>query len=320
LVHCRLRFDARKAVRLDALQGSAIRGGFGAALRRLVCIDLRLDCARCELRFVCPYTRVFNPFVPPGAARLRKNLNIPRPFVVKPPLGVAARAAGEPLEIDLVVVGEAAQYLPYMVVAFREVAERGLGSNRAPCVLREIDRLGPDGEAVDRIYDRRTGTIQPPRRNWTWRELLERWGDPGEVESLRVRFLTPTALWADGNLVPVPEFHHLIRRLRDRVNALATFYCGGPLDMDFKGMAERAREIRLIKSSTRWIAAGRRSRRGGEQDLSGFVGQVTYQGNIKPFLPLLALGEYVHVGKGAAFGNGWYTLAEPARAAAEARL
>src|SRR5690348_17073778 len=39
-------------------KGTAIRGGFGTAFRRLVCIDLHLDCAQCELRYTCPYTKV----------------------------------------------------------------------------------------------------------------------------------------------------------------------------------------------------------------------------------------------------------------------
>src|SRR5713101_9310645 len=79
-------------------KGITIRGGFGTAFRRLVCIDLRLECAACNLRYTCPYTRVFNPFVPPEADRLSKNQNIPRPFVVKPPLESKTRyLPGEPL-------------------------------------------------------------------------------------------------------------------------------------------------------------------------------------------------------------------------------
>jgi CRISPR/Cas system endoribonuclease Cas6 (RAMP superfamily) len=42
--------------------------------------------------------------------------------------------------------------------------------------------------------------------------------------------------------------------------------------------------------------------------LSGFVGEVTYRGEFEPFLPLLLLGEYLHVGKNVAFGNGWYRI------------
>ncbi|MCS6926972.1 MAG: hypothetical protein NZ578_13815 [Candidatus Binatia bacterium] len=84
-------------------KGTTIRGGFGTAFRRLVCIDLRLDCAACDLRYTCPYTIVFNPFVPPDAERLSKNQNIPRPFVVKPPLATTTRyLPGEALCFEFV--------------------------------------------------------------------------------------------------------------------------------------------------------------------------------------------------------------------------
>ena len=55
---------------------------------------------------------------------------------------------------------------------------------------------------------------------------------------------------------------------------------------------------------SRWIDRSRRTRKGFAQDLSGFVGEVTYRGELEPFLPLLLLGEYVHVGKTRRLGMG----------------
>src|SRR5262245_7182396 len=120
-------------------KGSTIRGGFGTAFRRLVCIDLNLDCAACDLRYTCPSTRVFSPFVPQEAERLSKNQNIPRPFIIKPPLGwTTSYRPGESLVFDFVAIGEAIQYLPYFIVAFRELGASGFGLNRARCELSSI--------------------------------------------------------------------------------------------------------------------------------------------------------------------------------------
>jgi hypothetical protein len=38
--------------------------------------------------------------------------------------------------------------------------------------------------------------------------------------------------------------------------------------------------------------------------MGGFVGTVTFEGDLIPFLPLLRLGEIVHLEKGTAFGLG----------------
>jgi hypothetical protein len=35
---------------------------------------------------------------------------------------------------------------------------------------------------------------------------------------------------------------------------------------------------------------------------------VTYAGDLAPFLPLLRLGELIHVGKNAVFGNGRFGM------------
>jgi hypothetical protein len=42
--------------------------------------------------------------------------------------------------------------------------------------------------------------------------------------------------------------------------------------------------------------------------MGGVVGSATYIGELAPFLPLLALGQWVHVGKATVFGNGLYRM------------
>ncbi len=111
----------------------------------------------------------------------------------------------------------------------------------------------------------------------------------------------------------MPQFPAFVKRLRDRVNALAYFYCGEALDLDFRELGERAEKVKEVAVKSRWIDRSRRTRRGEQQNLSGFIGEVTYRGDLAPFLPLLLLGEYIHVGKNAAFGNGWYRLERPDR-------
>src|SRR5581483_2301184 len=228
-------------------KGTTLRGGFGTAFRRLVCIDLRLDCATCELRYTCPYTKVFNPFVPLEAGRLTKNQNIPRPFVIKAPLEAKTQyLPGESLSFDFVVVGEAIDYLPYFVVAWRELTENGFGLNRARCTLSTITSLNLRGEEQI-VYDGREGTVHPPSEYLNWQTLATRTVEVSGVREITLRFLTPTTLKSEGEVVAVPQFHQLIKRLRDRVNALASFYCGGALDLDFKALGQQAAAVQTVR-------------------------------------------------------------------------
>lgn len=85
----------------------------------------------CELRSVCPYTAVFQPFVPEGSEKISKNRDIPRPFVIKPPLETKEiYAAGERLSFDVVLIGKIRDYLPYFIVTFKELSHAGLGRGR----------------------------------------------------------------------------------------------------------------------------------------------------------------------------------------------
>ena len=56
------------------------------------------------------------------------------------------------------------------------------------------------------------------------------------------------------------------------------------------------------------METGRVSRTRHRHDLSGFVGEITFRGNLREFWPFLVLGQYVHVGDNAVFGRGWYRI------------
>ncbi len=106
-------------------------------------------------RNVCPYTAVFQPFVPEGSEKISKNRDIPRPFVIKPPLETKETyLPGERLSFDLVLVGKIKDYLPYFIVTFKELSQAGLGRNRAPVELAGVDHVGRDGARCRSIREK----------------------------------------------------------------------------------------------------------------------------------------------------------------------
>lgn len=138
---------------------------------------------------------------------------------------------------------------------------------------------------------------------------------------ITLHFLTPLLLKtgsginAQGRRIPAqeirdrPPFGVIIRRLRDRVSALSLFFGDPWQHPDFASLGTLADTVTLIDSRTVWLTRGRRSTRTGAQhELSGLIGQATYEfpdtSTRDTLLPLLKLGELLHVGKNAPWGNG----------------
>jgi hypothetical protein len=119
-----------------------------------------------------------------------------------------------------------------------------------------------------------------------------------DLSSLTLRFLTPVLL-KDGGRWVKPEFGPLIKRLRDRVNALSYFYCGKVLDIDFKDLGEKADKITTVRESLRWTEEKRFSKhRDLQHVLKGFIGEVEFGRDVTPFHAAAAFGRGFACGKG----------------------
>lgn len=329
----RFRFELEPENRL-ALHprnpGNSLRGAFGATFKRLVC-PTPTDCREhCRLKAACPYGQIFEPSPPPGSDRLSLNQDIPRPFILRPPHG--SHAVAEPggvLTFELILIGRAADYLPYFLVTFRELEQQGIGVGRGRYELKRVVQVNllaasrdplsakaDDGQRIAgngglEIYSSKDQLVRPLPHRLTFedcRSLASALLTP-HTSRLTIRFVTPTHLKANSTIVSRPDFHHLIKRLRDRINALAHFYCGDALDLDHKAFGERAEKVRTVDCRTRWEDRDRRSWKTGQaHDMGGFIGDVTYEGDLEEFLPLLILGQFTHVGKYAVWGNGQYEV------------
>ena len=60
--------------------------------------------------------------------------------------------------------------------------------------------------------------------------------------------------------------------------------------------------------SRRSRVSSKPGKRGLRHDIGGFTGACCFEGDLSEFWPLLRLGELAHVGKHAAWGNGWFEV------------
>ena len=271
----RFHFRALEPLRLPP-GGSAnlVRGACGLFLRKAAPAEV--------------YSRIFEPRrdlgpAPSGLA------DWPRPFVFRTARldGIDA-AAGDAFSFDLHLFDLRQPVLPYFETAFAAWVASGIGPGRRRARLDRVEPLGLDDQP----------NLGAPC-------VLPLDMEPAAVDHLIVSFVTPTELKAAGQVVDHPEFAVLFARLRDRIATLRALYGQGPLDVDFRGMGERAGAIRLIHCDLTWYHASRTSRRTGQtHPLGGFTGEVRYQGMLAEFLPWLRVGRWTGVGRQTVWGKG----------------
>lgn len=319
-----IELEAVDRLHLPPYKGSTLRGGFGGAFRRVACCQReRTVCPGCLLHETCPYGYVFETPVPAGSEKLRKYESVPRPFVLEPPAETRTEyAPGEAMTAGLVLFGRAIPLFPYFVVALREMGERGIGRGRGRFRLGSISADAPSGadESVT-VYDGASGKVLAADATLTGEAAMARalaaWGGAeradaagagGAAARFRIRFETPTRLKFGDRLQSRPEFHVVVRSLLRRLSSLAYFHHGFDLDLDFRGIIERAGSVRLVADRTEWVDWERYSSRQDERmKMGGLAGAAWYEAppeTWRGFLPLLALAEYAHVGKNVTFGLG----------------
>lgn len=263
--------------------GNLIRGALGNSLHRLSCVSLCPEPKRCPFAEVCLYRRIFAPSVdglgPSGLA------DPPRPLVLRTAhLDGARLRAGERFWAGLHVFDLAPATVQALTLASVQLA-------------RDVELESVvTGDGV--IYAQSAFRSQwpPPERV----NLVA----AKPVGRVRVRFRTATEIKGLAN-PRKPEFGVLFARLRDRISALRAFYGEGPLDIDFRGMAERARAVRFESAQMEPVAAFRRSGRTGQRhSLGGWVGEAEYRGELSEFVPYLRLGQWTGVGRQTVWGKG----------------
>lgn len=300
----RLRFRATVDLRLPTYTGSAWRGAFGHALKRLVCVTREPTCPPCLLYRSCIYPYLFETPPDPGVGKLTQYPAAPHPYVLIPDDHGGRVAAGETLTVDVTLFGHGNRHLPYVIHAMDQAGQRGLSKDRGALALLRVTQADSAG----------------------WRSIYAPGADfaplpavvpitPPCPARLTLHLLTPLRLNSEDRLVSQDRFrfHHLFSNLLRRISLLTAFHTDDPLETDFAGLTRAARALNLNVSRLRWHEWARFSSR---QDtlvkMGGLVGEIGLEGaGLEPFWPYLWLGQWTHAGKGAVMGLGRYRIDVP---------
>lgn len=284
-----------------------LRGAFGSIFRKIACVPQCPGAAECELRSTCPYARIFEPAA--AAAGPAGLADWPRPFVFRAShLDGRTVRAGEGFDFDLHVFDTRDPALAYFVLAFAQLARDGLGPQRGRASLVQVTQLDAERRARVRVYNGEAFRVNEAPAPL----VLALDAREDGVRRIMVRFVTPTELKHAHVLAERPEFGILFARVRDRVATLRALYGAGPLEVDYRGLGERAAAVRMTRCQLRPVKAERRSSRTGQtHPLGGFVGEAEYEGDLGEFMPWLRAAEWTGVGRQTVWGKGEVQVHRP---------
>lgn len=295
-------------INLPQHSGSTLRGGFGRAFRDVVCVSRERDCSPCLLRENCVFPRIFDTAPPDGWGRMPDQSKAPRPFVLEPPMDVTYQP-GQVIQFGLILMGYAAEYLPYFIFSFQELGKKfGIGKGRGRFRIAEVRSVSLDRS--DQVYSGEHKLLKDCTHITDMNAIYEHLKGY-TPNSLTLDFVTPTRITRLGDMVGGDEFRfeHLIRAIFRRASMLASLFCGSEWSLDYASLLEKARKVKASNCGQSLRKWGRYSwRQQMRIAAEGFIGPVSLEGNLKEFLPFIKLGELIHVGKGTTFGMGKYVI------------
>jgi hypothetical protein len=317
---CRVRFNLQleRPYRFRGFLGATLHSVLAMNLKALVCpAARRARCEECSSSDNCVFSYVILSPRPRQGHLHYDNQNYPHPYVLEPPLANATEEDGR-LSFNLVLVGRGKDYLPMFVRSFERIR---LGQGRVEARLATIDDTLKPGDTIRdsranlgyvpaSLFVSGRGFVRPLTvmryeniRAQTEHETRER---------LTLNLLTPTSIRRHNEQVHALDFDVLVRALVRRFTNLAEYHCGFRPEVNKETVLDLAAQVKVEASNLRWASAGERwsMSQGVRHSLDGLKGDITFAGPLEQFLPLIRLGEYLHVGNGTSMGMGRYEVAE----------
>ena len=290
---------------LPPYKGSTFRGVFGHALKKVVCALKKQECTECLLKAKCVYAFVFDtPEKDDQPSNKKRIASPPHPYVIEPPeTSKTFFPKGDCFDFNLLLFGQANDYLPYFIYAFDQIGNLGIGKRingaRGTFLLK---RVSANNQPVYSGEDKKIkGSYKPEDLAPDDFFLPEK----TSVRTLTIKLKTPLRLKFQNKLEASLPFHVLTRAMLRRISSLFNYHGNGEPPLDYKGLVEKARSVGVKQSSLQWYDWKRYSNRQDQEMLmGGIVGEVTYEGDLPEFIPLLRFCEKAHLGKQTSFGLG----------------
>ena len=272
-----------------------LRKTFRDCFRAIVCRQPG-GCDCCPDTHNCPYRLIFGQVLAADPEAVRRHQKPPLPFVFELRPVSWNQQKGVSFELGLVLVGSATYHVPVFCATLMAVFRSLPG-----CYLAGIDSVGCSGSAAPVLNG--DGAIALDRlATISAEDILAVSTLP--PDQARLNFITPLCIVQDGKAIREFSFSRFIATLLRRVSSLAYYYGGSALELDYKRLSGLGKEVRIVENALRYTDRDNCQK-------EGLTGSCLVTGNLYEFHPVLLLGEYLHCGKGAAYGMGRYRISRP---------
>jgi len=225
-------------------------------------------------------------------------------YALHAPLGPEFIPEDELFGFELSLFGDAIRHTPSLIAAV-DAATHALGMTqpnhqRGRGILEEVWQVTPNGMTPLNLHTQQEVDELGISVSAILNNIPE-----GASPAVRLILDYPLRLKHNGILVKQhPDFATLLRRILGRMRQLHPVNAAE----DARRLLDLAKQI-SSHGAVRWGDLQRWSaRQQQEMVFGGLIGFLEYHGHIQPFLPWLALGEWLHIGGKSTFGFGSYQL------------
>ncbi len=306
--------NVTRPIQFGGPPGDALHDALREAMLKRGCLRDRAHKGQCMNCALLPQCAVW-PVVAPADPTQRQRGPFLRPVVLRlPTIPAQSLPVGTPVTYGATIVQDATfptlwgALAAAFVHSARQIAEWGVGlqvregeqaARRGAISVGRVRWVDPvTGESAPFFFPTE-GSLEPP---------LAAHYDAAEIaaidrHTLHVTFLTPTRLVAAGTTLRAPDLTILVRRIAERLDAVAERVGAATPDILMnETIIEAAGRVRVRDAGVRWL---------GDPAKGGFVGPVTLVGesaDLAMLAPVLRWGAALGVGKGTLTGNGRFVV------------
>lgn len=299
--------QATQTVAWPHFAGSPLRGAFGRALRRAACITGQEKCTGCPLRNRCAYGVVFDPAAPAHPLHPSFRDGLPRYLVQPPALGACQLQAGQSQSFNLLLLPGTQTHHSLIEHSLRSAIEHELfapGLFKLVSTHRHHTTLAPTPAPTPATP---AAHMRPPTQcNPATTHITLRWLSPMRLQHHGKPLFKPQQLDAPGLVRALLRRQMQWQQINEQQPQTPT-----PTSAPNPTL-EHAQACTLDTRNLQWHDIERRS---GTQKqklpMGGLMGSATLSGPstaLHSLLPLLQLGEQLHIGKETIMGLGRYQL------------